>query len=72
IGSGNGKDLTFRFSALGQQGVSPNYEADSAGPGGQNYRAAYSLEVTLLHGGEGWAVNDTVVISPSFADEAAN
>ena len=72
IGSGNGKDLTFRFSALGQQGVSPNYEAASEGPGGQNYRAAYSLEVTLLHGGEGWAVNDTVVISPSFANEAAN
>ena len=72
IGTGNGKDLTFRFSALGQQGVSPNYEAASEGPGGQNYRAAYSLEVTLLHGGEGWAVNDTVVISPSFADEAAN
>ena len=72
IGTGNGKNLTFRFSALGQQGVSPNYEAASEGPGGQNYRAAYSLEVTLLHGGEGWQVNDTVVISPPFADEAAN
>lgn len=72
IGSGNGKDLTFRFSALGQQGVSPNYNAASEGPGGQNYRAAYSLEVTLLHGGEGWAVNDTVTISPPFANEAAN
>jgi len=72
IGTGNGKNLTFRFSALGQQGVSPNYSAASEGPGGQNYRAAYSLEVTLLHGGEGWQVNDTVVISPPFADEAAN
>jgi len=72
IGSGNGKDLTFRFSALGQQGVSPNYNAAAEGPGGQNYRAAYSLEVTLLHGGEGWAVNDTVTISPPFANEAAN
>ena len=72
IGTGNGKNLTFRFTALGQQGVSPNYQAASAGPGGQNYRAAYSLEVTLLHGGVGWQVNDTVVISPPFADEAAN
>ena len=72
LNTGNGKDLVFRFSALGQQGVSPNYEAASEGPGGQNYRAAYSLEVTLLHGGEGWQVNDTVVISPPFADEAAN
>ena len=72
VGTGNGKDLTFRFSALGQQGVSPNYSAAAEGPGGQNYRAAYSLEVTLLHGGEGWQVNDTVTISPPFADEAAN
>ena len=72
VGTGNGKDLTFRFSALGQQGVSPNYSAAAEGPGGQNYRAAYSLEVTLLHGGEGWQVNDTVVISHPFADEAAN
>ena len=72
IGTGNGKNLTFRFSALGQQGVSPNYSAAAEGPGGQNYRAAYSLEVTLLHGGEGWQVNDTVTISPTFASEAAN
>ena len=72
LGTGNGKNLVFRFSALGQQGVSPNYKAASDGPGGQNYRAAYSLEVTLLHGGEGWQVNDTVVISPTFASEAAN
>ena len=72
LGTGNGKNLTFRFSALGQQGVSPNYNAAANGPGGQNYRAAYSLEVTLLHGGEGWQVNDTVTISPTFATEAAN
>ena len=72
IGTGNGRALTFRFSALGQQGVSPNYEAAANGPGGQNYRAAYSLEVTLLHGGEGWQVNDVVTISPTFATKAAN
>ena len=66
------QNLVFRFSALGQQGVSPNYKAESEGPGGQNYRAAYSLEVTLLHGGEGWAVGDTVTIRPTFASEAAN
>jgi len=69
---GNKKNLIFRFSALGQQGVSPNYQATSSGPGGQNYRAAYSLEVTLLHGGENWQVGDTVTISPEFATEAAN
>lgn len=65
-------NLTFRFSALGQQGVSPNYSAAQEGPGGQNYRAAYSLEVTLLHGGEGWQVGDVVNVSPTFAAEAAN
>ena len=65
-------NLVFRFSALGQQGVSPNYKAANEGPGGQNYRAAYSLEVTLLHGGEGWAVGDKVTIRPTFASEAAN
>ena len=69
----SGRDnLIFRFSALGQQGVSPNYSAASEGPGGQNYRAAYSLESTLLHGGEGWQVGDIVNVSPTFAAEAAN
>ena len=72
IGSGNGKNLTFRLTALGQQGISPNYSAANEGPGGQNYRASYSLEIVLLHGGEGWTTGETVVISPSFASTAAS
>ena len=71
IGSGNGKNLTFRLTALGQQGISPNYSAANEGPGGQNYRASYSLEIVLLHGGEGWTTGETVTISPSFASTAA-
>ena len=71
IGSGNGKNLTFRLTALGQQGISPNYSAAAEGPGGQNYRASYSLEIVLLHGGEGWTTGETVTISPSFASTAA-
>jgi len=68
-----GKDnLTFRCTALGQQGVSPNYDAASTGPGGDNYRCSYNLEVTLLHGGEGWDVGDVVRVIPESADEAAN
>ena len=71
IGSGNGKNLTFRLTALGQQGISPNYSAAAEGPGGSNYRASYSLEIVLLHGGEGWTTGETVTISPSFASTAA-
>ena len=69
----SGKDnLTFRCTALGQQGVSPNYSANSSGPGGDNYRCSYSLEVVLLHGGEGWDVGDVVRVIPAAADEAAS
>jgi hypothetical protein len=68
-----GKDnLTFRCTALGQQGVSPNYSADSSGPGGDNYRCSYNLEVVLLHGGEGWDVGDVVRVVPDAASNAAS
>ena len=67
-----GKDnLVFRATALGQQGVSPNYSASSNGPGGSNYRCSYNLEVVLLHGGEGWEVGDVVRVIPEAADDAA-
>jgi len=67
-------NLTFRVTALGQQGVSPNYDSSNFanGPDGQNYRCSYSIEVVLLHGGEGWALNDTVRVIPEHADEAKN
>ena len=66
-----GKDnLTFRVTALGQQGISPNYSAGSNGPGGQNYRCSYSLEAILLHGGEGWAVGDVIRVEPEHAATA--
>lgn len=68
-----GKDnLTFRCTALGQQGVSPNYSAQGDGPGGDNYRCSYNLEVVLLHGGEGWDVGDVVRVVPASADQAAS
>ena len=65
-------NLVFRATALGQQGVSPNYNASSNGPGGDNYRCSYNLEVVLLHGGEGWDVGDVVRVIPEAADEAAS
>jgi len=71
-----GKDnLTFRITALGQQGISPNYNTTNASdvsPGGQAYRCSYNIECTLLHGGEGWDVGDVVRVNPEHADEAHN
>jgi hypothetical protein len=69
----SGRDnLTFRITALGQQGVSPNYSASSNGPGGQNYRCSYNIEVVLLHGGEGWEVGDVVRVEPEHAATATS
>ena len=53
-------NLIFRVSALGQQGVSPDYNANANGAGGQNYRCSYNREIVLLHGGEGWVTGNTV------------
>ena len=66
------KNLIFRISALGQQGVSPNYEADSSGPDGQNYRCSYQREIVLLHGGEGWKVGDKVQVTMTSAKGGAS
>ena len=69
----SGRDnLTFRITALGQQGVSPNYSASSNGPDGQNYRCSYNIECILLHGGEGWEVGDVVRVNPEHASEASS
>ncbi len=65
-------NLTFRVTALGQQGVSPNYSAGSNGPGGQNYRCSYNIEAVLLHGGEGWALDDVVRVLPEHASDASS
>ena len=70
-----GRDnLVFRATALGQQGISPDYDYSSndPSPDGENYRCTYNLEVTLLHGGEGWEVGDVIRVIPEYADEAAS
>ena len=63
IDSGNKTNLIFRLNILGQQGVSPNYNASQNGPGGNNYRCSYNREVVLLHGGEGWTTGDTTTVT---------
>ena len=63
IDSGSKKNLIFRITTLGQQSVSPNYSANSNGPGGNNYRCTYQPDITLLHGGEGWVTGDTTTVT---------
>jgi len=63
IDSGSKKNLIFRITTLGQQSVSPNYSANSNGPGGSNYRCTYQPDITLLHGGEGWVTGDTTTVT---------
>jgi len=63
VDSGTKTNLIFRITTLGQQGVSPNYSANSNGPGGNNYRCSYQPDITLLHGGEGWVTGDTTTVT---------
>ena len=63
VDSGSKTNLIFRLNTLGQQGVSPNYSANTSGPGGNNYRCSYNREVVLLHGGEGWVTGDTATVT---------
>ena len=65
------ENLVFRITALGQQGVSPDYTANDDGAGGQNYRCSYNIEAVLLHGGEGWELNDVVRVIPEHAQTAS-
>ena len=66
------ENLVFRTTALGQQGVSPNYQANQNGAGGTNYRCSYNIEASLLHGGEGWTEGDAVRILPEYTSLASD
>ena len=68
VDSGSKTNLIFRLNTLGQQGVSPNYSANTSGPGGNNYRCSYNREVILLHGGEGWTTGDTTTVTMAGAN----
>ena len=71
--STSGKNnLIFRLNTLGQQGVSPNYNASSDGPDGDNYRCSYQRDVILLHGGEGWVTGDVVNVTLDSASGGAS
>ena len=64
--TGSKKNLTFRLTVLGQQGI-----RDGAGGPveAEEYACSYNRELTLLHGGEGWTNvggnNQLTVVGPS-------
>jgi len=72
VDSGSKKNLIFRINTLGQQGVSPNYSANTDGPDGDNYRCSYQRDVILLHGGEGWVTGDQVTVTLDSASQNFN
>ena len=56
------QNLTFRLSVLGQQGVAPTLSTGQDVKQ-EDYGCAYNRELTLLHGGEGYSVGDTITVS---------
>ena len=71
VGTGNGKNLIFRLTILGQAGVRPNANADDSGIDGGGYMCSYNKRVELLHGGEGWGDGDEVTVTMTQADGGA-
>ena len=71
VTDGNKKNLIFRITVLGQQGPSSemNINSDDANQQGNDYRCVYSNKVELLHGGEGWAANNSTTVSLTAALE---
>ena len=68
--TGSKTNLTFRISALGQQGR--NAGSASSTPDASDYACSYNREITLLHGGEGWATNDTTTQTLDQAQTSYN
>ena len=69
--SGSKKNLTFRITALGQQGQARNYNNDDAGAL-DVWRCIYNRQVSLLHGGEGWTTGDEVTVTLDQAETNYN
>ena len=68
--TGSKTNLTFRITALGQQGKhTGSTDNDTAA---EDYACSYNREITLLHGGEGWATNDTTTQTLDQAQTSYN
>ena len=62
VDSGSKKNLIFRITTLGQQGKGGN------GTNASDYECSYNRDVTLLHGGEGWAAGDSTTVTLTQAE----
>ena len=65
VTDGSKKNLIFRITALGQQGSSTNMNinSDDNHQHAEDYSCTYNNKIELLHGGEGWALNDTQTVT---------
>ena len=62
--TGSQKNLTFRISVSGQQGIKDGEGGDTSGT--SKWAGTYTIDLVLLHGGEDWETNDdSVVAGPS-------
>ena len=64
------KNLTFRVSALGQQGQGA--AIDDGSTDASNYKCSYNRQVILLHGGEAWETGDTTTVTLDQAQTSYN
>ena len=62
------ENLIFRLTLLGQQGPMPGFDGNSDGDGADKYFCSYNKDVSLLHGGEGWALGDQVEVKMTTAE----
>ena len=61
VNSGSKKNLIFRITTLGQQGVRSDFSGTTLS--GSDYQCSYNRTITLLHGGEGWNTGDTTTVT---------
>jgi len=62
VTSGSKKNLIFRITILGQQGQLIENDDNESSPS-NIYSCSYNRNITLLHGGEGWADGDTTTVT---------
>ena len=58
--SGTQKNLTFRISVSGQQGIKDGEGGDTSGT--SKWAGTYTIDLVLLHGGEDWEAPDQCVV----------
>ena len=66
VTSGSKKNLIFRITTLGQQGQLISNDDNESSPSNL-YSCSYNRNVTLLHGGEGWADGDQTTVTLTHA-----